>query len=1497
MELYMENKENRRMILNSIQNGPLVWPTIIQEDGTTRTKKYEELSVTKKLQADYDLKATNIILQGLPSDVYAIVSFLRIPVYVLNQGDDTIAYLNKAMDFLLAVATLRLPLTNNQLRTSSSERDMDMQCTQPKRPRNDAWFKDKICIPDCQAAQITIPNNVSFHTKDLDAYDFDCDYISNAKAVLMANLSNYGSNVILEKAQRIKPTLYDGSVISSQHAVITVIDDEETLILEEILVNILFQQVFWLQTSNLNIEQYDISPVSIEAPSEHPKVRRLKGKNVLDSATTIPPQMFKLDLDPLAPSVISLVQVAATPRAMDIADSPVSTLIDQDTPLSSIPSTQEQEQSPNLSQGVEECPKTPHFHDDPLHKDSTSQGSSSNVQPSHNPFKLLVKWTKNQPIENLVGDPSRLVSTRKQLQTNKYGMLSSDPIDTLIVDKSKLDKCLHGKPVDPTHFHVALDNALVASENRVQISKCNMRIDPIKTPKEPTYQVVLDYIALSLLYLAFLITSEAPEIYIHQFCHTITKIKNSSLYKSKLDKKKWAIVAEVFCGVLQICGLSEGIDLESEVSDEPKGNSINTSKGTGLKLGFLDVSKVDYSESKHESWGDSDEDDDNNDQQSDDESTESDDDKSADLNKIDDEEEDKFIHTPDDYVPTDDENLNDEEYERINKEIYNDINVELKDAEPANEEKGDEEMTHAENVNTEPEEVSQEVAVDQVKDDAQATVTVASATQKTEVPLKSSSISFDHATKFLNFDNILSSETKIILMMDIKVQHKDLSIQTSPLLIVSVTVIPESPTAPATTIRPLIPPFISLQQQSTSIPTPTTIGATTSTTTVLDSETFSAIHLRVSDLEKEVKELKNVDHSLTRHAIIKSKVSVAVKEYLRTSLITTRNVSVFPSMGKIESINTDKDITLMDVETQEEVVTMDVEPQGRLNQEEVNVASKGVSAVSAPELVSAAEPTMAQKLHDEEVVGNKMHKVFPLPGESSHWQYKFPLQVEGVPTARRIEILLLGVCTAMMKKLPGRREKSLSSRKSHDTGTYGMAIDYCIMKEEMSILKGKWKEDNLGKFEAKGDEGYFIGYSMSSKAFRVFNKRTRRLKENLHRILRKRGTKDAADQKVRKNESSLRYILLPNWAHDALLETTSSKPYEESSTQVPEGSGNTNPIASTFNPSAERIETLTVESPIPTVSSPVPTACLNNSSETSSKARLVSKRVANQEETPSLDNILSLTNKFDDILGVSTSSDEIIRVEADKVWTLFDCPKGVRPIRIKWVLKNKKDESGIVVRNKARLVAQGHTQEEGIDYDEVFAPVARIEAIRLFLAYASFMGFTVYQMDVKSAFLYGTIDEEVYVMQPPGFHNPVYPAKVYKVEKAMYRLHQAPRACGNLNPTASTSNSPADQMKILTVETPIPTIKFEDINQIDDDDMEEMDIKWNMALLSMRANKFWKRIRKKISIQGSDVAGFDKSKVECFNCHKMGHFARECRAPRSQERARKESYRQGSKAE
>ncbi|GJT21651.1 putative ribonuclease H-like domain-containing protein [Tanacetum coccineum] len=143
---------------------------------------------------------------------------------------------------------------------------------------------------------------------------------------------------------------------------------------------------------------------------------------------------------------------------------------------------------------------------------------------------------------------------------------------------------------------------------------------------------------------------------------------------------------------------------------------------------------------------------------------------------------------------------------------------------------------------------------------------------------------------------------------------------------------------------------------------------------------------------------------------------------------------------------------------------------------------------------------------------------------------------------------------------------------------------------------------------------------------------------------------------------------------------------------------------------------------------------------------------------------------------IEAMQEELLQFKLQEVWTLVDLPNGKRAIGSKWVFKNKKDERGIVIRNKARLVAQGYTQEEGIDYDEVFAPVARIEAIRLFLAYASFKDFVVYQMDVKSAFLYGKIEEEVYVYQPSGFEDLDVPDRVYKVKKALYGLHQAPRA-------------------------------------------------------------------------------------------------------------------------
>ncbi|GJT61294.1 retrovirus-related pol polyprotein from transposon TNT 1-94 [Tanacetum coccineum] len=347
-----------------------------------------------------------------------------------------------------------------------------------------------------------------------------------------------------------------------------------------------------------------------------------------------------------------------------------------------------------------------------------------------------------------------------------------------------------------------------------------------------------------------------------------------------------------------------------------------------------------------------------------------------------------------------------------------------------------------------------------------------------------------------------------------------------------------------------------------------------------------------------------------------------------------------------------------------------------------------------------------------------------------------------------------------------------------------------------------------------------FGILPNSKAFRVFNKRTKKIDENLH-------VDFLENQPIEKGTG-------PNWLFDidSLTKLMNYVPvvvaeqffYNISGQKkMPEGnydnwnvsesSGNTNPTAITKDPTAEQVEPVlssTVETEVPTVSTPIPTECLLKDffgdTPDSVSSDKVEADLSNMETdiqispTPTLrihkvhpknqiigpyclfscflsqEEPKKLFDALKDPSWVEAMQEELLQFKIQNVWVLVDCPNGVRPIGTKWVLKNKRDERGIVIRNKARLVAQGHHTEEGINYEEVFAPVARIEAIRLFLAYASYMGFTVYQMDVKSAFLYGTIDEEVYVMQPPGFQDSQFPDKVYKVVKAMYGLHQAPRA-------------------------------------------------------------------------------------------------------------------------
>ncbi|GJX44943.1 retrovirus-related pol polyprotein from transposon TNT 1-94 [Tanacetum coccineum] len=147
-----------------------------------------------------------------------------------------------------------------------------------------------------------------------------------------------------------------------------------------------------------------------------------------------------------------------------------------------------------------------------------------------------------------------------------------------------------------------------------------------------------------------------------------------------------------------------------------------------------------------------------------------------------------------------------------------------------------------------------------------------------------------------------------------------------------------------------------------------------------------------------------------------------------------------------------------------------------------------------------------------------------------------------------------------------------------------------------------------------------------------------------------------------------------------------------------------------------------------------------------------------------------------DSAWIEAMQEELHQFYRLQVWKLIDKPFGKIVIKLKWLWKNKKDEDQTVIRNKVRLVAKGYAQEEGIDFEELFAPVARLEAVWIFVAYAAHKSFPIYQMDMKTAFLNGPLKEEVYVAQPEGFIDPDHPEKVYRLRNALYGLKQAPRA-------------------------------------------------------------------------------------------------------------------------
>nr|GFB08083.1 hypothetical protein [Tanacetum cinerariifolium] len=381
--------------------------------------------------------------------------------------------------------------------------------------------------------------------------------------------------------------------------------------------------------------------------------------------------------------------------------------------------------------------------------------------------------------------------------------------------------------------------------------------------------------------------------------------------------------------------------------------------------------------------------------------------------------------------------------------------------------------------------------------------------------------------------------------------------------------------------------------------------------------------------------------------------------------------------------------------------------------------------------------------------------------------------------------------------------------------------------------------ENLDKMKEKGDECIFVWYSTQSRAYRVFNKRTRVIMESFHvnfdelpqvasdhvssdpapecqrmalehdslspAIQRQKNIPQADRSVTMSNELNLLFSLM----FDELL-NGSSKVVSKSSAVS---------SADALNPRQQHTIPLNNHiTPAPTCQVPTlaPTV---TSSENINQAKTYAEddQVADDEFinifcTPTKDHPLeqvignpsqsvrtrcqleldgemymfvltvsrtepkNIKEAMTNFAWIESMQEELHQFDRLDVWELVDRPLCTNVINLKWFWKNKRDEENTVIQNKSRLVAKGYAQKEGVDFEESFAPVARLEAVKLFIAYDAHKSFTVYHMDVKTAFLYDPLKEVVYVNQLDGFVDPYHPDKVYRLKKALYGPKQAPRA-------------------------------------------------------------------------------------------------------------------------
>nr|GEU50257.1 putative ribonuclease H-like domain-containing protein [Tanacetum cinerariifolium] len=357
--------------------------------------------------------------------------------------------------------------------------------------------------------------------------------------------------------------------------------------------------------------------------------------------------------------------------------------------------------------------------------------------------------------------------------------------------------------------------------------------------------------------------------------------------------------------------------------------------------------------------------------------------------------------------------------------------------------------------------------------------------------------------------------------------------------------------------------------------------------------------------------------------------------------------------------------------------------------------------------------------------------------------------------------------------------------------------------------------EDIGKLGTKGDIGFFIGYSPDSYAYRVYNRGTKKIMETMNvsfdelsamafeqRSLKPRlqtiarTVLTAQEPQVRQTSTTSTLIadIAPistnSSSHATNIPFISQDVDELNPNAMVDGNTFSNPFANSFTSAAESSSSQNVDpSNMHTFYQPYPHEFqwtkdhpLEQVIREPSRPVLTRNQLRSDGDmcmyalTMSTMKPKNVKEAMTNPAWIESMQEELLQFKRMDVWVLFPVLDNISPLTLKWIFKNKNDEEQTVIRNKFRLVVRGYRQEEGLDFEESFAPVARMEAIRIFLAYVAHKSFIMFQMDVKIAFLHGSLKEDVYVCQPEGFIDVDHPIHVYKLKKALYGLKQAPRA-------------------------------------------------------------------------------------------------------------------------